>query len=55
MPFVPVGQEFMDEALVNVPDDLTLLAHFCKQLLAEMSVARQVMEERFVQPSNMLA
>ena len=52
MPFVPVGQELMDELLVNVPEDLTLLTHFCKQLLAEMSVARHLMDDSFEQSWN---
>ena len=52
MPFVPVGHEFMDVVLVNVPEDLTLLTQFFKQLLAEIFVARQVMEDSLVQPSN---
>ena len=49
MPLVPVGHEFMDEALVNVPDELTLLTQLFRQPVAEVFVARHLMDDSFEQ------
>ena len=52
IPLAPEGHDFIPESLVKVPDELTLLTQFCKQLVAEMSVARQVMDDKLEQPLN---
>lgn len=54
IPLVPEGHELIPESLVNDPDELTLLTQFCKQLVAEISVARQVMDDKLEQPLNIL-
>ena len=46
IPFAPVVQSFMDAALVNVPVPETPSTQLFVQLVADMSVARQVMAER---------
>ena len=51
MPLVPLGHS-TPLALVKVPVDKTLASHPVVQSSAEMSVARQVMLLRFVQPAN---
>ena len=54
MPLVPVVHEVMLAAFVNVPDDFTPLSQSVVQSCAEMSVARHVTLERFVQYSNIV-
>lgn len=52
MPLVPVVHEVMLEAFVNVPLAATPLTQLLVQYSADMSVARQVMDFRLVQFSN---
>ena len=53
IPLAPVGQPVIDAALTKVPVEATLESQFVVQPFAEMSVVRQVIELRFVQPLNM--
>lgn len=52
IPLFPVVQLDIDAALTNVPLAATPFTQFNVQLVADMSVARQVIELRFVQPWN---
>ena len=54
MPSAPVVQPVMPAAWVKVPLEATPLSQLLVQLLALMSVARQVTLLRLVQPENML-
>ncbi len=52
IPLIPVVQLFIVDALVNVPEEETPDNQFFVQLVAEISVAKQVILLRFVQPEN---
>ena len=54
MPELPVGNDVIEAALVNVPVDATPLTHSSKQFDAEISVASIVMLLSEVQPLNIL-
>ena len=53
IPLVPLGHDAIDDALVNVPLAATFFTQLSVQLLALISVARQVILFRFVQLENM--
>ena len=50
MPLVPLGNDVIAAALVNVPDEATPDTQSFKQPDADISVASIVMLLRFVQP-----
>ena len=52
MPLTPVVQLDIFAAFVNVPLAATPLTQLVVQFVAEMSVARHVIELRLVQPEN---
>ena len=52
MPLELLVGQFVEAALVNVPDAATPLSQYLVQLIALMSVARQVTLFRLVQPWN---
>ena len=49
IPLVPVVHAFMDEAFVNVPEELTFCTQFSRQSVAEMSFARHVIDDNLGQ------
>ena len=54
MPLVPVVQLVIDDAFVKVPDAAVFLVHNVVQSVAEISVARHLIEFRLPQASNIL-
>lgn len=52
MPPLPLDQLLIEAAFVNVPVAETFDTHLNKQCDAEMSVARQMMWSKLVQPLN---